>query len=260
MNSKVKSLQWDMPTFDYLISEFQTDPNVLAVVLIGSASRGEMDAFSDVDVLVILDGERPPDRFYFHDGRFHTVNFLDRHNRELMLTDPWYAMWNILPTRNARILLDSQGWYANLQAQAMAFNWSQVQAKANVVVDHLILTHVEYVFKVLSGLSNDNLEKALVATLALTTGMTNVAVMARGTMILRENKFFSTVAMSEPDEQWGKNLWVALGMNAQTVETRAIAALKLYARSVELYAECCQAKTLEVAQRTVAQITTSGLV
>ena len=245
--------------FDRLTLEFQSDPNVLAVVVIGSAARGDMDAFSDVDVHVVVRDARPPDRRFFRDGRLTNINFLDRANREAMLTDPWYAMWNILPTIGARVLFDPDGWYANLQARARAFRWSDVADKANDSIGYLLVERIEEVMKVLGALEHHRPEKALLSINRIIAGLANATVMARGVLILTENSFYSSIAAAEPDARWGKLLWAALGMNAEPVQARARAALRLYALSVDLYGSRCSAGHLEMARIAVERIRGTGV-
>jgi predicted nucleotidyltransferase len=228
----------DAGMFNEIISEFQTDPNVVAVVLVGSAARDEMDAFSDLDVHVVVRDQRPADRSYYQHDRLVNLNFVDTNNREQMFTDPWRALWNVLPAMQAKVLFDPSGWYANLQARARAFTWAQVQTAANLEVSRMLAGNAEEVQKILGGLQNDNLEKVLYATLGLTSGMGSVGALARGALMSTENRYWSTICALEPDKKWQELLWAALGMNAETVIARATAALGLYAKSVELHEAC----------------------
>jgi predicted nucleotidyltransferase len=66
--------------FNDIVAEFQTNPNVVAIVLVGSAARDEMDAFSDLDVHVVVLEHRPPDRAYYQNDRLVNINFVDTEN------------------------------------------------------------------------------------------------------------------------------------------------------------------------------------
>jgi hypothetical protein len=234
-----------------IVLEFQSDPNVVAVVLVGSAARGNLDAFSDLDVHVVVKDHRPPDRAYHQDGRLVNVNFVDINNREEMFSNPWRALWNVLPAVQAKVYFDPDGWYANLQNKARAFAWAQVQTAANLEVSHLLAGNAEEAMKVLSGLHNNNLEKALYGTLGLTKGMANVGALARGALMQTENHFWSTICAKEPDNRWKELLWKALGMNAETVTARATAALELYLRSVEIHRELLTPQDSAIATQAV---------
>jgi Nucleotidyltransferase domain len=224
--------------FSDLLAEFQTDPNVVAVVLVGSAARDEMDAFSDLDLHVVVLEHRPPDRAYYQDDRLVNINFVDVKNRQEMFTNPWRALWNVLPAVQAKILFDPNGWYSNLQDRAKAFSWASVQQAANLEVSTILTANAEESQKILGALRTNNSEKALYASLGLTSGMAKVGALARGALMTTENRFWSTICAAESDSRWCELLWAALGMNAESVTTRATAALDLYARSLELHKTC----------------------
>jgi Nucleotidyltransferase domain len=245
--------------FSEILSEFQSDPNVIAVVLVGSASRDEMDAFSDFDVHVVVRNSRPPDRSYYQNDRLFNINFVDTNNRQEMLTDPWRALWNVLPAVQAKILFDPSGWYANLQTKARAFTWKQVQTAANLEVSRMLAGNAEEVQKILSGLQSNNLEKILYATLGLTSGMGSVGALARGALMSTENLYWSTICAVEPDSRWQELLWMALGMNAESVTTRAKAALGLYVKSVELHEACLTIEDAAITTRVVKLIRSANL-
>jgi predicted nucleotidyltransferase len=249
----------DAGIFNEILGEFQTDPNVVAVVLVGSAARDEMDAFSDLDVHVVVRDQRPPDRCYYQHDRLFNINFVDINNREQMFTNPWRALWNVLPAVQAKILFDPNGWYANLQAKARAFTWEQVQTAANLEVSRMLAGNAEEVQKILGGLNSNNLEKTLYATLGLTSGMGSVGALARGALMTSENRYWSTICASEPDSRWQELLWTALGMNAEMVVTRAEAALGLYVKSVELHDACLTLEDAEIATRAVKLIQNANL-
>ena len=247
-------LRQNVGVLNDIVAEFQTDPNVVAVVLVGSAARDEMDAFSDLDVHVVVLEQRPPDRSSYQNDRLVNINFVDVNNRKEMLTNPWRALWNVLPAMQAKILFDPNGWYSSLQDKARVFSWAQVQEAANLEVSKLLAGNAEEANKILSGLQNQNLEKALYATLGMTMGMANVSALARGALMTTENRFWSTICDAEPDSRWQELLWAALGMNTETVVARATAALGLYVRSVELHGACLTLQDAAIATRVVQLI------
>lgn len=218
------------------ISEpFTQDSNTLSVVLVGSGSRNELDSYSDLDIHVVVRGIRPPDQTYYLENRLVNINFVDIKNRESMLHDPWKAMLNIAATREARILFDPDGWYADLQERARAFSWITVKDDANRAISWLLAENAEMVQKILGGLSNHNLEKTLHATITLLDSLTNVSALSNGVLSNSENRFWSAVRDAETDLIWKKYFWIALGFDSESVITRAKATLELYSRSFELH-------------------------
>ena len=219
-----------------VIAEHQDDPNTLSIVLIGSGSREELDAFSDLDIHIVVRGERPADRMFYR-NRLVNINFLDRENREAMFTDPWKAMWNVAAAREAQILFDPDGWYTNLQQRAKAFTWSLVAKDADIAVSWVLTENAEIAQKILSGLSRNDFEKTLSATVYLLQNLTNVSALANGVLCNSENRFWSMVRDSEADSEWKTLYWTALGLNSESVTLRAKSALRLYSRSAALYRE-----------------------
>ncbi len=218
-----------------IIAPLEQNPNTLSVVLIGSAARNRMNAFSDVDIHVIVHGERPPDQMFYFENRLVNINFLDTTNRELMLSDPWKALLNIGATREAKIMFDPENWYVNLQQRARDFKWETVQAAADISISWVLAENAEYVQKILGGLQQQHLEKVLYAMVNLLPNLANVGALASGVLTNSENIFWSSVRDAQPDEIWRNAFWKALGFDSESIIARAEAALVLYARSALIY-------------------------
>ena len=148
-----------MNVLDGIVNDLKHDSNTLSIVLIGSGSRGELDRYSDLDFMVIVEAARPPDQIFYRDDRLVFINFLDRANREAMFTDPWYALKNMAAVRNAQILFDPKAWYADYQHRANAFSWSDVAVSADAALSWVFTENVEMVHKILGGLSKNDDEK-----------------------------------------------------------------------------------------------------
>jgi hypothetical protein len=231
-----------------IIAPLERDKNTLSIVLVGSASREQMDAFSDLDIHVVVRGERPPDQMFCFEQRLVNINFLDRENRESMLTDPWKALRNIGAAREAQILFDPEDWYSNLQQRARAFVWQNVQAQADISISWVLAENAEEVQKILGGLSNNRLEKVLYALTSLLPNLANVAALANGVLTNSENIFWSSVRDAEPDQLWKELFWTALGFHQESLVTRGQAAVALYARSALLYQDKLLPEHLEIVQ------------
>ena len=234
-----------------VLDELKATPDLLSIVLVGSFARGDSDEYSDIDLHVIVDGVRPADRFERLNGlRRLSVNFVQRGHQEKILTEPKEAMWGILPARQARILHDPSGYYADLQRRAQAFTWAQVVEKAGPIISRHLAGLTEETHKVLGGLGRGNFEKAMYAASDLAPSLAHVSALANGALIPTENRYFSTVRAAEPDAIWGELLWQALGLNDEPLRPRLKAAARLYARSVALYAAHLRPADAELALET----------
>lgn len=242
-----------------IVAEHKHGGNTLSIVLIGSGSRGELDEFSDLDIHVIVRGERPPDQMFYRENRLVNINFLDTANREAMFTDPWYTLKNLAAAREATILYDSDGWYTDLQQRARNFSWQSVAKDADIAVSWVLAENAEEVQKILSGLSNNNLEKALYATTGLILSLSNVSALANGVLCNSENKFWRAVRDAEPDVAWKKLYWTALGFESESVTTRAEAAVRLYQRSALLYHTKLLAQHVPIIQHVCKLIEARGV-
>jgi len=238
-----------------LVTELQENPEVLSIVLVGSGARGEMDDHSDLDLHVLVRGERPPDRLFYALERLVSVSFMDCDHQERIFTHPRAALWGIQTTRQAHLLYDPEGWYATLQTRARAFRWAQVEQSASLEVSQLLAGYAEEAHKILGGLECGLFEKAIYAAQGMWTGMADVCCLARGAFIETENRRWSTVRNAEPDKLWGELLWRVLGMNDELLATRGVAAAQLYVRSVALYGSHLTPEHALVAHKAAARVT-----
>ncbi len=243
-----------MDTVEKVVAPLKQNPNTLSIVLIGSAARRQMNEFSDLDIHIIVRGERPPDKMFYFENRLVNINFLDTTNRELMLSDPWKALLNIGATREAKIIFDPENWYANLQQRARDFTWKTVQAAADVGISWVLAQNAEIIQKILGGLQQQNLEKILYAITDLLPNLANAAALANGVLTNSENIFWSSVRDAEPDEIWKNAFWKALGFHSESVMARAEATLVLYARSATLYQSKLLPEHLVIVQRVCQRI------
>lgn len=219
----------------------------------GSVARGQADAYSDLDLHVIVPADRPPDRVFYRDGRLVTVNFIDQVHAERTLTEPKAALWGMLAARQARIVHDPQGWYAGYQARADTFRWAQVELAASLLISQHLAGTAEEAHKIVGGLMGGQAERALYAAQGVVWAMAEVSALANSSLIESENRYWGSVRDGEPDPRWRDLFWQALGMAPASPETRSLAAARLYARSVQLYAAHLRPEHAEVA-RPAAQL------
>ena len=247
-----------MNVLDGIVNDLKHDSNTLSIVLIGSGSRGELDRYSDLDLMAIVEATRPPDQMFYRDDRLVFVNFLDRANREAMFTDPWYALKNMAAVRTARILFDPKGWYADYQHRANVFSWSDVAVSADAALSWVFTENVEMVHKILGGLSKNDDEKTLYATVELVHALTNVSALANGVLSNSENRFWRAVSESEHDSEWKALYWIALGFKSESVQARAEAVLRLYQRTALLYRNKLLLQHQSMVERVCALIASRG--
>jgi hypothetical protein len=236
-----------------LLLEFASDANVLSIVVVGSAARQQLNGYSDLDIHVVVQSERPPDRSYYHNGRLVNINFMDKNNREQMFVSPWTAIWNIAATRSAQIFYDRDHFYNDLQTRARAFAWATVAEAARPEIARLLVGASEEVHKILAGLRFGLAEKMLYASNGLTLSLANAAALADGVLIESENHFYSSIAAANT-ESWGVALWQALGFAGESITARAEAALKLYCLSIKRYSEHLTPAQRQISDQTLGLI------
>ena len=117
---------------EQLIERFDKS-GVLAIVLMGSYSRGEAGHLSDIDVIRFTDeSELTGAGSYLIDGYLVVVSDVTPGQVERWFTDPEAAVDSIMGARSAQALLDRDGYFAGIQARARAFTWDQtMQERAN---------------------------------------------------------------------------------------------------------------------------------
>src|SRR5437660_5271674 len=131
-----------------LVSELDNE-QVTAIILKGSCARGEETAYSDVDLTAFMRTE--PDhsfhqRFY-REGRLISIGtHTFEHYRRAFLR-PEEAIFVVPSTREARILLDKDGLFRQLQQEARDWTWEPLQEAANQYACETLLEHTEIALK-----------------------------------------------------------------------------------------------------------------
>ena len=227
----------DIKFLEPILEGLLQDANTLSVVVVGSFSRGEENYFSDVDLHVIVKNGHRMHQILYLENRLININFLDKENRESALHDPWMTIRNLAAIREANILFDPEGWYADLQRRTREFDWQEVAQAANLAVSWVMAENAETVQKILGGLRDDNSEKTLRATVDLMDRLANVGALVNGVLANSENRLWSSIRDAEADSIWKTLFWKALGLEAETVVSRARASLHLYCRTAVLYSD-----------------------
>lgn len=224
-----------LPVLDALLAELKGEPGVLAVFLTGSYTRGEADAFSDLDVSVLVEA----DAFVrtdvtYRKGVLVSVDRTTVPRRERAFTDPETALWNLGSLRSGQALHDPAGVFAALQERARAFVWAEVEPQAHARAAALLAGSVEALHKVMGGLQAGDADKLAFALVGLTFALGNAALLGTGTLIPTENRYLSAARGAWADPVWRDAYACLTGVTGEDIAQRGRAALRAYARAVAL--------------------------
>jgi len=85
-------------------------PNVIGVMVHGSAARGEPGPFSDIDLVAVTGRGRKPSEFSYFDGDIYVgVGFLRVKELEMEFGDPKAFFWARGSAKGAKVLYDPKG-------------------------------------------------------------------------------------------------------------------------------------------------------
>jgi predicted nucleic acid-binding protein len=233
-----------MPTDAWLrelVAALRT-PAVVAFALTGSMARGEATRYSDVDLLRFT--LTPPEADYerytllMRDEWLVSLSTATIAAKHAELTHPAAALFAVAGLRQMRILDDPLGALTQLQGEAHAFSWQQLQAEADTHVSETVLGVAEEVSKVLGALERQDESAAAYGTLGLVNGLTRAMAIHHRLLIVSENTYFVQVqaAMGSKSE-WTRLFRLAAGLDvglpdATPFETHARAGLALYRETV----------------------------
>jgi len=140
---------------DTLIAEWNDD-NVTALVLIGSYARGDATVYSDVDLIRFVysvpQGKHHT-QYLYRDGYLLNLSTRTIAQYRERFTRPEEAFFVVPTIRKARILLDKEGSFLQLQQEAQAWTWEPLQAAANAYASEIMMAQTESVHKILRALS-----------------------------------------------------------------------------------------------------------
>lgn len=123
---------------------------VTAIILGGSQARGDATRYSDVDFMrfVRLEEDTRPKRYVYRDGRLVSIGTHTITKYRAGLQDPEAAIFVVPSMREARILLDKDGEFAQFQQEVRAFTWEPLQERANEQAGTLLMLFTEYAHKI----------------------------------------------------------------------------------------------------------------
>jgi hypothetical protein len=243
-------------------------PGVVAFALTGSMARGEATQYSDVDLLRFT--VTPPEGDYerytllMHDGWLVSLSTATIAAKRAELTQPAAALFAVAGLRQMLILDDSLGTLGQLQGEAHAFMWQQLQAEVDIHVSETVLGVAEEVCKVLGALERRDESATAYGTLGLVSGLTRAMAIHQRLLITSENTYFAQVqaAMGSKSE-WSRLFRLAAGLDASMAgtmpfERRARAGLALYRETVTRMRQLLPERHLPVIDAALTAIAKSG--
>lgn len=245
-----------------LVAELDDD-TVIAIILHGSYAHGDATPYSDVDITrIVKEGPDPllQKRFIIRDNYLVSVSTrtIEQYRQRFRL--PQEAIFAVPTVRHARVLLERNRTFNQLQQEAQAFRWEPLQNAANLYANHILLEYTEYVLKIVRALFlRDTLALSEMAP-ALVMAMTDAMAVQRGIFMMSGNTYFRQVQESIGlDSPWTSYHRRAAGIDTDTVtikplEARGFAALHLYRETVQLLHSCLCSEHREVIELSVALI------
>jgi predicted nucleotidyltransferase len=216
------------------------DENVVAITLAGSYARGDATRYSDVDLIVYQRELRPTDVLYslrYQDETLVSVTRTTLDARRADLNRPEASIWCVPGLRQARILLDKEGAFAALQAEAFAWTWTpELQAQADAFASAELAGYAEEAHKILGGLLQNDDAQIVYGCYGMVLGIGKLISTARGILIETENVYFRQLReVMGLESRWSTCFRAAAGLNkGGTPRMRGLAALELYVETARL--------------------------
>jgi predicted nucleotidyltransferase len=240
-------------------------PAVIGVGIVGSYARGQESKYSDIDldIYVSKPPENPYDRYTlrYWDEKLTSLKYVSLADEWAKLVQPRHAIWAVPGLRSMKILLDKDGSMSALQKAAHEFDWSTLQRAANEFAAEEVMGCAEEVHKILNGLSRKHEATVLYATWGLVKSMLEAVAVQKGLMIVSENRYFDLIQEAVGrDSEWTRAFRTAWGLetNAFRFQSRGVAALLLYCRTAEMFAELIPEKHRQVVNKTLQLIKEAG--
>jgi predicted nucleotidyltransferase len=253
-------------TFEHLLqrlTEELADENTQAIVLAGSHARGAATRYSDIDLVRyvrILPSEEERYKLRYEGELLFSLHADRIHDERKKLTRPETALWAVPGIKMCRILLDNEGVFAQLQAEAEAFRWdAHMQRLADDFASLQLVNYAEEAHKLMSGLLQQDDSTTLYAAYGMVLGLMRIMCTYKGLFIPTENAYFETLTKHIGiDSTWSYYLRLASGLEEGTPRMRGTAALGLYMKTVELLRPILRSEHAIVVDKTWAIIAASG--
>ena len=224
-----------------LVAELDNE-QVRAIILKGSCARGDETVYSDVD-LTVFTAIEPAHKFhqrFYREGRLISIGTHTFEHYRRAFSRPEEAIFAVPSTREARILLDKDGLFKQLQQEAWEWTWEPLHEAANEYACETMLEHTEIALKALRALLVQDAFALAEMALLLLNAVTMAVAVQRGILSQSGNSYFRQVQESVGfDTAWARYHSVIAGIDGTSLsensaEMRGIAALRLYQETVRL--------------------------
>ncbi|MEZ4713332.1 MAG: nucleotidyltransferase domain-containing protein [Caldilineaceae bacterium] len=239
-------------------------PGVRAIVLLGSHARGDAGPYSDVDLQRLVDdapGALPSGDSHLIDGHLVVVGTVTPAAVEAWFSEPQQATNMMAGLQPARVLIDRDNYFAQIQSRARNFRWDDaMQAKANAYASEQMVGWIEEAHKALQGLMYDDVGRMLLGRFGLSWGLLGLVKVQRGIMLTTENEMLARVIESVGvDTEWARLCRTAFGLHETghappSVHEEVRAGLRLYVETARLLANAIQAEHAPLINQTLERI------
>ncbi len=203
-----------------------------ALVLLGSHARGDAGPHSDLDLARFLSDEEKPqdDGSYLRDEQLIVVSSVTPSQLERCFTDPFEAVNAVAGLRTARALHDPEGRFAEVQARARAFRWTDdLNRRADAWVGSQMVGLIEEAHKGLGGLRRNDVGRLLNARFGLSWGLCRVMSVHKRLLLESDNSFYRQLeALADLPPGWPGLRDAAFGLKAGDLRAQVTAGLRLY--------------------------------
>jgi hypothetical protein len=239
-------------------------PENRAIVVMGSHARGDAGPWSDVDLVRFTanpDLALPDNGSYVIDDILVVVSTVAPAEVQSWFERPELAVVKIAGARRGRALLDRDGFFGQIQARALAFEWdAAMQARANAWAGAQLVGWIEEVHKGLEGLRRNDAGRLLNARHGCSWGLSFVMQVQLGLLLDGDNTFYDGLAAAiGPADEWVRLRRIAFGVEdaagaAPSLAEQVRAGLALYALTGERLAPVIAPHDRALVERTVARI------
>ena len=235
------------------VVERATYPAVRAIVLLGSAARGDATAWSDLDVerWVVRAVDRRDDVAVLLEDRLLIIHTRTVEEVRAELHSPERAIWAVPAYRNMRVLHDPHGDAASVGEAARRFEWERLRDGAVLAARLNLAKSAEFVFKLRAALERQDEGSALHASIALAGRCARAVAVARGVLIRTENEYYAKV-WEAAGVAWTREHRAASGLDGGGAFAQALAACRLYAETLRLLDDVLDDEAREITARAIA--------
>ena len=229
----------------------------LGWAVVGSVVHNDPEP-ADIDIWVFTDQDPQQPREHYRLVWHNLLGLLSISQKSpssfrSALQNPADAVYLVPAARSAVIGHDPTGQIQQLLNQADAFQWADVQSKANEQARESLMGLAEELMKVRKGLRTNNKETALRAATGLFLTCPWLVILATGTLLDSENTLVTTAKKQMPSN-WAEAHDLAAAWTEQppSWQKRCLAAGDLYRQTVTKFADLLDPEATEVVTNAVA--------